>query len=95
MSDPTTPERPATLPDPNGGCVCTWHEQSADCGYSELVYEYEPACPEHSTHLYDPRAGMWIDDPRRALDRVRDLLDRHKSQEIYVDDVRAALDGTS
>lgn len=28
-----------------------------------------------------------------ALDRVRDLLDRHKSQEIYVDDVRAALDG--
>lgn len=28
-----------------------------------------------------------------ALDRVRDLLDRHKSQEIYVDDVREALDG--
>ncbi|WP_016695010.1 hypothetical protein [Rhodococcus rhodochrous] len=66
MSDPTTPEQRLPLPDPNGGCVCTWHTQDAGCGYTEVIPEYEPACPEHSTHLYDPRTGMWIDDPRQA-----------------------------
>ncbi|UPK64930.1 hypothetical protein MYP14_06145 [Rhodococcus pyridinivorans] len=75
MSDPTTPEQRPPLPDPNGGCVCTWHTQDAGAGYSEVIPEYEPACPEHSTHLYDPRAGMWINDPRGALDRVRELAD--------------------
>jgi hypothetical protein len=24
------------------------------------VPEYEPACPEHSEHVYDPIQGMWI-----------------------------------
>ncbi|RDI32427.1 hypothetical protein DEU38_103160 [Rhodococcus sp. AG1013] len=51
------------LPDPNGGCVCTAHTQDAGGGYTEHLLEYEPACPEHSQHLYDPRLGEWIHRP--------------------------------
>lgn len=55
-------ERPS-LPDPAGGCVCTWHSEDRGAGYSETVLEYDPACPEHSVHVYDPRSGMWVDRP--------------------------------
>ncbi|NKT91772.1 hypothetical protein GS854_01645 [Rhodococcus hoagii] len=51
------------LPDPKGGCVCTGHTQDAGGGYTEHLLEYEPACPEHSQHLYDPRIGEWIHRP--------------------------------
>lgn len=47
------------LPDPKGGCCCTWHSQDAGGGYTEYLMEYEPACPEHSTHVYNPRTGVW------------------------------------
>lgn len=49
----------ARLPLPSEGCACTpaglnpWP-------YTEEEVEYEPACPIHSTHLYDPRRGEWV-----------------------------------
>lgn len=47
------------LPDPKGGCCCTWHSQDAGGGHTECLMEYEPACPEHSEHVYNPRTGIW------------------------------------
>jgi hypothetical protein len=41
-------------------CTCTPAPQDAGGGYTEYLTEYEPTCPEHSTHLYDPRTGNWI-----------------------------------
>jgi hypothetical protein len=49
-----------TLPDPAGGCSCDDASQDAGGGYIEHLLEYDPACPVHSTHLYDPRIGEWI-----------------------------------
>lgn len=63
----TAPTR--MLADPQGGCACTPHWQDAGAGYTEFVPEYEPDCPVHSYHLYDPRNGEWIIDPRGAADR--------------------------
>jgi hypothetical protein len=56
------PEDPrvSALPRPEDGCACIPHEQSVDPGYVEYIWEYDPACPEHSEHLYDPRSGVWI-----------------------------------
>lgn len=48
------------LPDPAGGCACSFDSEDRGGGYSELVQEYEPACPEHSEHLYDPVLGVWV-----------------------------------
>lgn len=64
-AESSAPEVPAAevarvLPDPNGGCVCSFYSEDRGGGYSELVQEYEPACPVHSDHLYDPRTGVWI-----------------------------------
>ena len=28
--------------------------------YTEYLLEYEPACPEHSEHLWDPTQGAWV-----------------------------------
>jgi hypothetical protein len=47
------------LPDPKGGCACTPFSQSAGGVYVEHLAEYEPACPEHSEHVYNPRTGVW------------------------------------
>lgn len=58
------------LPDPTGGCVCTPHWQDAGGGHTEFVPEYEPACPEHSEHLYNPRTGIW--EIARTVDVVFD-----------------------
>ena len=58
-----SPERDAAvaaLPLPVDGCACTPHEQSAGGGYTEYLLEYEPACPEHSEHLWDPKQGAWV-----------------------------------
>lgn len=63
-SPPTDDVRARILAAPKGGCVCTPHWQDAGAGYTEFVPEYEPDCPEHSYHLYDPRRGEWIIDPR-------------------------------
>jgi hypothetical protein len=52
----TTP--PLDLPDPKGGCACHYHGSDPLSGPPDV--EYEPACPVHSEHVYDPRRGMWI-----------------------------------
>lgn len=63
------PDPARVLPDPTAGCCCTWHNQDAGGGYTETVVEYDPACPEHSVHLYDPRSGTWVlqPDPSAAM----------------------------
>lgn len=48
------------LAHPKGGCSCSPAPQNAGGGYIEYLLEYEPDCPEHSEHVYDPRAGKWI-----------------------------------
>lgn len=46
------------LPTPADGCQCTGHSQDYG-GYVEFLTEYEPSCPEHSEHVWNPRTGMW------------------------------------
>lgn len=58
------PVRP-TLPDPKGGCTCWLPPEEWDTSYYGIAepgsqMEYDPACPEHSDHLYDPRSGEWV-----------------------------------
>jgi len=65
-AEPGEPGR--VLPDPMGGCVCTPHDQDAGGGYVEHLLEYDPACPEHSEHLYDPRTGVWVLRKLRPMD---------------------------
>lgn len=48
--------RRITLPDPTAGCCCTHHPTPLGC---PPEVEYEPACPEHSVHVYNPRTGVW------------------------------------
>lgn len=38
-------------------CTCTPHWQDAGGGHTEYVPEYDPFCPEHSVHVWDPRHG--------------------------------------
>ena len=50
-----------TLPDPKGPCSCYPHWEFTDWGQpDQYLPEYDPACPEHSVHLYDPKSGTWI-----------------------------------
>lgn len=53
------------LPTPADGCQCTGHSQDYG-GYVEFLLEYEPSCPEHSEHVWNPRTGMW----EHAADRA-------------------------
>jgi len=48
------------LSHPKGGCVCSFESEDRGGGHSELVQEYEPACPVHSEHVYDPKTGVWV-----------------------------------
>lgn len=48
----------APLPMPGDGCLCTGHCQDYG-GYVEHLLQYEPACPEHSEHVWNPRTGIW------------------------------------
>lgn len=41
-------------------CVCPWTSQDAGGGHTEYLQEYEPKCPVHSYHLFDPRKGEWV-----------------------------------
>lgn len=52
--------RAKTLPTDLTKCICPWDSEDRGGGHSEIVAEYEPACPVHSEHVYDPRAGEWI-----------------------------------
>lgn len=49
----------ASLPDPEGGCACDGHEEVHGPGHVEYLLEFNPACPEHSDMIYDPKAGVW------------------------------------
>lgn len=46
------------LPGPGDGCVCTGHSHDYG-GYVEYLMEYDPSCPEHSVHVWNPRTGAW------------------------------------
>jgi hypothetical protein len=70
-----------TLPDVDGGCACTPHSQDAGGGYTEHLLEYEPACPEHSVHLYDPRAGKWVFRDGGEQKRLVHTIQRHSPKE--------------
>lgn len=61
--------------------------------------EYEPACPEHSEHVYNPRTGIWEQsDPLRvqpsredlarvlAPDRWQDYGRVYRSKHVSVED---------
>lgn len=50
--------RERQLPKVEDGCACHYHPGPV-LGMPDDI-EYEPACPEHSEHLYDPRSGSWI-----------------------------------
>lgn len=50
---------PAPPPSPGDGCQCSGHSQDAGGGYVEYLMEYEPSCPVHSEHVWNPRTGMW------------------------------------
>lgn len=53
-------ERDAEVTDEAAGCTCTPYWQDAGGGYTEYVPEYEPSCPEHSQHVWNPRTGEWV-----------------------------------
>jgi hypothetical protein len=45
-----------------GICTCEHTMQNAGGGYYEAIAEYDPACPVHSHHLYDPKKNEWVLD---------------------------------
>jgi hypothetical protein len=51
--------RKKVLPKDLTACACHTHAQDAGAGFTEYTVEYEPACPIHSTHVYNPRTGQW------------------------------------
>lgn len=59
--------RKAALPTDLTKCACHPHTQDAGAGFTEYLLEYEPACPLHSKHVYDPRQGMWIESASRTM----------------------------
>lgn len=59
--------RKAALPTDLTKCVCHPHTQDAGAGFTEYLLEYEPACPLHSKHVYDPRQGMWVESAARTM----------------------------
>lgn len=96
---------PPALPDPHGGCICPWYPPSRDPAEPHISFpaeqEYEPACPVHSHHVYNPRTGAWdlVDNGAEdALAKVRVLLDdpgvRHLQPANWRSRVDAALNPT-
>jgi hypothetical protein len=51
---------------PKGVCTCHYHDSDPLSGPPDV--EYEPSCPVHSEHVYDPRTGRWVfaDHAKRA-----------------------------
>lgn len=41
-------------------CTCPWTVEDFGGGVTATVPEYEPSCPVHSMHLFDPRTGAWV-----------------------------------
>jgi hypothetical protein len=71
------------LPTPADGCTCTPHSQDAGGGYTEHLLEYDPACPEHSEHVYDPHAGAWVKAPGRTLVEAAAEFELHVEDGIH------------
>lgn len=63
------------LPRPGDGCQCSWHTQDAGGGHFETIQEYEPSCPEHSEHVYNPKAGVW--ESSASVDRLNAVRKLH------------------
>ena len=72
----------ATLsrPDPMGGCACVNHLEA----HGEMTLEYNPACPEHSEHVYDPRTGAWEHSPESANLGEYDREEAHRRIEPFI-----------
>jgi hypothetical protein len=52
------PDEPArTLP--SEGCSCTGYSEDRGGGCFEYMVEYDPACPTHSEHVWNPRTQTW------------------------------------
>lgn len=77
--------RTKVLPRVKDGCACIYHLAPGPALPAEV--EYEPACPEHSEHLYDPRSGSWIfRDPAKnaAWEAERDEAERDEAEAAEV-----------
>lgn len=74
------------IPHPDSGeCLCTAHEQDAGGGHREQLLEYDPACPQHSEHVYNPRKGEW-ESPRAFASKILSQDEVMGSDFIEVDD---------
>ena len=84
QADPATTRAPVerlraaearTLPT-GDECVCGWHnEERGGGGYVEVMQEYSPACPQHSEHLYDPKAQAWVLRSDTAVEERLEAVD--------------------
>ena len=58
-------------------CQCEPHTEDRGGGYVEYMLEYEPSCPVHTQHVYDPRSDTWVfatePDAGRALHELTEL----------------------
>lgn len=96
---PAQPQ-PSPYPPPGAGpCTCDWTSEDRGGGYFELVADYDPACPQHSVHVWSPRTQMWertaqptaqpsVEDVARALadesdDGCFDRIDEWEAQEDW------------
>lgn len=68
------------LPDPEGGCVCETYSEDRGGGYSEAMVDYDPACPKHSVHVYDPRTGVWEFDATARAEAAEATVQRVRQQ---------------
>ena len=75
----------ATLsrPDPMGGCACVSHLEA----HGETTMEYNPACPEHSEHVYNPRTGVWEHAPESANPGEYDREEALRRIEPFIDEL--------
>lgn len=72
-------------------CICAYHAEDRGGGYTEVVPEYEPSCPVHSEHLFDPRTGMWVlreteyavRYPTGEISRCRDLEQAQSEHALF------------
>lgn len=60
-------------------CQCEPYTEDRGGGYIEYMLDYNPGCPVHSRHVYDPHSGEWIfandPDAARALHELEALCD--------------------
>lgn len=46
-------------------CICPWYSEDMGGGVVAYVPEYDPACPTHSVHRWDPATSTYVlkEDP--------------------------------